>query len=147
MLRTVRLLRSYPDIRTAYQEKWPHILVDEYQDTNPIQADTRRREQRSQRSSPTLAGTACRCWRHQRPLTSAFEALAEQALRATASASAGRTDWVEAVGAGVRGLLEFIAANRLFARLVFFELPTAGTHALDRAEATTRRFTANAYRL
>jgi DNA helicase-2/ATP-dependent DNA helicase PcrA len=38
LLRTVRVLRSYPDIRRAYQEKWPHILVDEYQDTNPIQA-------------------------------------------------------------------------------------------------------------
>ena len=38
LLRTVRLLRSYPDICRAYQGKWPHILVDEYQDTNPIQA-------------------------------------------------------------------------------------------------------------
>ncbi len=38
LLRTVRLLREHPDIRAAYQQKWRHILVDEYQDTNPIQA-------------------------------------------------------------------------------------------------------------
>jgi DNA helicase-2/ATP-dependent DNA helicase PcrA len=38
LLRTVRLLRVHPEIRAAYQQKWPHILVDEYQDTNPIQA-------------------------------------------------------------------------------------------------------------
>lgn len=72
----------------------------------------------------------------------AFDALAKQALRATAAAAAGREDWGEAVGAGMRGLLEFTAANRLFARLAFFELPTAGANALDRADATTKRFTA-----
>ena len=38
LLRTVELLRAHPDIRTGYQERWPHILVDEYQDTNPTQA-------------------------------------------------------------------------------------------------------------
>ena len=38
LLRTVELLRAHPDIRAGYQEKWPHILVDEYQDTNPTQA-------------------------------------------------------------------------------------------------------------
>jgi ATP-dependent DNA helicase UvrD/PcrA len=38
LLRTVELFRAYPEIRVGYQEKWPHILVDEYQDTNPIQA-------------------------------------------------------------------------------------------------------------
>lgn len=72
----------------------------------------------------------------------AFDALAKQALRATAAAAAGREDWAEALGAGTRGLLEFTAANRLFARLAFFELPTAGANALDRADATTKRFTA-----
>ncbi len=38
LLRTVGLLRAYPDIRAAYQQRWRRILVDEYQDTNPIQA-------------------------------------------------------------------------------------------------------------
>ena len=71
----------------------------------------------------------------------AFDALAGEALRATAIASAGREDWVDSVRAGTRGLLEFISSNRLFARLGFFELPTAGPEALDHADATTRRFT------
>lgn len=38
LLRTVELLRAHPDIRAGYRERWPHILVDEYQDTNPLQA-------------------------------------------------------------------------------------------------------------
>ncbi len=38
LLRTVELLRAHPDIRAGYQERWPHMLVDEYQDTNPTQA-------------------------------------------------------------------------------------------------------------
>ena len=38
LLRSVELLRTYPEIRAGYQERWPHVLVDEYQDTNPLQA-------------------------------------------------------------------------------------------------------------
>jgi len=38
LLRTVELLRANTDIRTGYRERWQHILVDEYQDTNPTQA-------------------------------------------------------------------------------------------------------------
>lgn len=38
LLRTVQLLKGNPDLRGAYQQKWPSILVDEYQDTNPTQA-------------------------------------------------------------------------------------------------------------
>jgi DNA helicase II / ATP-dependent DNA helicase PcrA len=38
LLCTVWLLREHPDICAAYQQKWPRVLVDEYQDTNPIQA-------------------------------------------------------------------------------------------------------------
>jgi DNA helicase-2/ATP-dependent DNA helicase PcrA len=38
LLRTVELLRAHPDLRAAYQELWPHVQVDEYQDTNPTQA-------------------------------------------------------------------------------------------------------------
>ncbi len=72
----------------------------------------------------------------------AFDALAGQALRAgTAAAAARRGDWIESVGAGIRGLLEFIVANRLFAHLAIFQLPTAGADALDHADATARRFT------
>ena len=38
LLRTVELLKGYPDLLAAYQQKWANILVDEYQDTNPTQA-------------------------------------------------------------------------------------------------------------
>jgi len=34
---TVRLFRDNPDILTSYQERFEHILVDEYQDTNRAQ--------------------------------------------------------------------------------------------------------------
>jgi DNA helicase-2/ATP-dependent DNA helicase PcrA len=35
--RTVDLLQLFPEVRRAYQETFRHILVDEYQDTNPVQ--------------------------------------------------------------------------------------------------------------
>ena len=34
---TVRLLSTVPEAREAYQQRFPFILVDEYQDTNPVQ--------------------------------------------------------------------------------------------------------------
>jgi AcrR family transcriptional regulator len=66
----------------------------------------------------------------------AFEILVRQALADAAAAFAQEGDRAEAVGAGLRALLEHIAGNELFARLAFFELPTAGPVALDRADAT-----------
>jgi AcrR family transcriptional regulator len=71
----------------------------------------------------------------------AFDALSREAWAATMAASAGIRDWPESVRTAVRGLLEFTAANHLFARLAFFELPTAGAGALDRADATAKSFT------
>ena len=35
----VRLLRSQPDVLERYRERFQHILVDEYQDTNQVQND------------------------------------------------------------------------------------------------------------
>ena len=38
MLRqAVVLLREHEDVRRSYQMRWSHLLVDEYQDTNPVQ--------------------------------------------------------------------------------------------------------------
>lgn len=34
---TVRLFETYPEILNAYQERFRYIMVDEYQDTNPVQ--------------------------------------------------------------------------------------------------------------
>jgi DNA helicase-2/ATP-dependent DNA helicase PcrA len=37
LLMTVRLLRQFPDVADAYQNRFRYILIDEYQDTNPPQ--------------------------------------------------------------------------------------------------------------
>lgn len=37
LLLTVRLFRNHPGVLDHYQRRWRFILVDEYQDTNPIQ--------------------------------------------------------------------------------------------------------------
>lgn len=37
LLRVVELLRSSPETREAYQRRFVHLLVDEFQDTNPVQ--------------------------------------------------------------------------------------------------------------
>ncbi len=39
LLNGLNLLRQHPSIETYYQERFLHVLVDEYQDTNPIQAE------------------------------------------------------------------------------------------------------------
>jgi AcrR family transcriptional regulator len=71
----------------------------------------------------------------------AFEALSEEAMRSTASAFEAAESRPERVGAGLRAMLTYIAGNELFARLAFFELPTAGPGALDRAELVLDAFT------
>ena len=37
MIKTVKLLRKSPEVRAKYNDKFKYILVDEYQDTNPLQ--------------------------------------------------------------------------------------------------------------
>ncbi len=37
LLNTVRLFREHPDVLEHYRARFTHILVDEYQDTNPVQ--------------------------------------------------------------------------------------------------------------
>jgi len=37
LLLTVQLLKEFPEVRGHYQERFQWILVDEYQDTNPVQ--------------------------------------------------------------------------------------------------------------
>ncbi|MDD5013980.1 MAG: UvrD-helicase domain-containing protein, partial [Atribacterota bacterium] len=39
LLRTSRLLRDYPEVRQYFQQKYKCLLVDEFQDTDPIQAE------------------------------------------------------------------------------------------------------------
>ncbi len=70
----------------------------------------------------------------------AFEILAAEALETTTTAYRGAGDRIEATGIAIRALLQYIAANQLFAQLAFFELPTAGPTALDRADAVLASF-------
>jgi AcrR family transcriptional regulator len=72
----------------------------------------------------------------------AFEILAGETLAATAATFGQEGNRPEAIGVALRVLLEQIAGNELFARLAFFELPTAGPVALDRADATLDSFSA-----
>ena len=37
LVKTVQLLETQPDVRENYQERFRYIMVDEYQDTNPVQ--------------------------------------------------------------------------------------------------------------
>jgi AcrR family transcriptional regulator len=65
----------------------------------------------------------------------AFEILSDEALQRGTEAYQRQDQVPEAIGAGLRAMLEYIAGNDLFARLAFFQLPTAGPLALDRADA------------
>ena len=42
ILKTVILLRTKPEIRRAYQERWHYVHIDEYQDTNGVQYELAR---------------------------------------------------------------------------------------------------------
>jgi len=72
----------------------------------------------------------------------AFEILGAEALAKAVNAFEQEADHAEAIGAALRALLEHIAANALFARLAFFELPSAGPVALDHADAMLASFSA-----
>ncbi len=37
LLNTVRLFREHPDVLEHYRNRFTHLLIDEYQDTNPVQ--------------------------------------------------------------------------------------------------------------
>jgi AcrR family transcriptional regulator len=73
----------------------------------------------------------------------AFEILVVDALAVTNRAFRGAGEGPEAHGAAIRALLEHIARHRMFARLAFFELPTAGPIALDRADAIMNLLTSS----
>ena len=74
------------------------------------------------------------------PFLAAFEASAFAGLAAATAAYETAGDRPEAVGAGIRAMVEHVAGNELFARITFFELQTAGPIALDRADMMMDRF-------
>jgi AcrR family transcriptional regulator len=71
----------------------------------------------------------------------AFDALAREAFEVTASAFAAAGDRPEALGVGIRAMLEHIAANKLLARLAFFEIGVGGPATLDRGNTMLQSFT------
>ncbi|MGE5527241.1 MAG: TetR/AcrR family transcriptional regulator [Methanosarcina sp.] len=71
----------------------------------------------------------------------AYEMAAADALRVSLAAFNGAPAGPEAIGIGLRALLEYISSHELYARLAFFELPTAGPPALDRADRTMNLLT------
>jgi AcrR family transcriptional regulator len=73
----------------------------------------------------------------------AFDLTASDALRYCTAALVAGNGRPEAVGTAIRGLLDYISTHELFARLAFFEVPTAGPVALDRADEILEAF--NAY--
>jgi len=72
----------------------------------------------------------------------AFEIVAGDVLGFARTAFKEAEDGPAAIGIGIRALTERIASHRIFARLAFFELPTAGPVALDRSDAIMDRMTA-----
>lgn len=42
LVKAVALLRQHPSVREAYQRRWRYLLIDEYQDTNSVQAELAR---------------------------------------------------------------------------------------------------------
>jgi len=72
----------------------------------------------------------------------AFEIIATDVLGFTLAAFKEAGDSPAAIGAGLRALTEHIGRHYLFARLAFFELPTAGPAALDRADEIMDNVTA-----
>jgi AcrR family transcriptional regulator len=73
-------------------------------------------------------------------LLAAFKAMAREALQSAGFAFAAERGRPEAMGAGVRALLDYLAEHELFARLAFIELPAAGPVALDEADRVLDRF-------
>jgi AcrR family transcriptional regulator len=70
-----------------------------------------------------------------------FEIIARGSLKTAGEAFADAGGGAEAVGVGIRAMLEHISRNELFSRLAFFELPSAGPEALDRADAMMVNYT------
>jgi AcrR family transcriptional regulator len=71
----------------------------------------------------------------------AFDELAREAFETTATAYAAAGDKPEALGIGIRAMLEYIAGNKLFAKLAFFEIGVGGPGAIDRGTTMLQGFT------
>ena len=76
------------------------------------------------------------------PFLAAFREITDDVLRIAGAAFVAEDDRPVAIGAAMRTLLDYLADHDLYARLAFFELPTAGPVALDEADRIFDDFTA-----
>lgn len=72
----------------------------------------------------------------------AFEALAGDLVTTAVGEMTRAGDQPEALGVGIRALLEYLAKNKMFTKIAFFEVPMAGPQALDRGDSVLDAFTA-----
>ena len=56
LVRTVRLFREHPEVLERYQERFVHVLVDEYQDTNRAQNELVIDDRREARATSVSSG-------------------------------------------------------------------------------------------
>jgi AcrR family transcriptional regulator len=73
----------------------------------------------------------------------AYELMMERVLSTVeATYAEGERPWPERIGSGLRALLELLAAEPVFARLVLVEVLAAGRVALERRDVALQRFEA-----
>jgi AcrR family transcriptional regulator len=77
----------------------------------------------------------------QEAFLAGFDLIAQETIEVVAAAAAAENPGPEALGAGLRAVLEQAAEDEAFARLAFFELPMAGPAALDQADRILSSFT------
>jgi AcrR family transcriptional regulator len=70
----------------------------------------------------------------------AFEEVMQRALASASEAFLAAPDWPSAARATIVALLEFVARERVFARLAFFDILTGGPPAIDKAEESLDAF-------
>ncbi len=73
LLNWKRLMSEKPDIAVIYQEQFQHILVDEYQDTNTLQAEIVGLVAAKHRNLMVVGDDAQHFWLARRELQNIFE--------------------------------------------------------------------------
>jgi AcrR family transcriptional regulator len=76
----------------------------------------------------------------QEAFLTAFDEVMDRAVTHTSEAFIAAGEWPAAVRAAIAALLEFVAEERIFARLAFFDILTGGPVAIDRAEHSLDAF-------
>ncbi len=62
LVKVYHLFKDHPDVRARYRNKYRHILVDEYQDTNPLQLEIIKMLVEGSNGSLWVCGDLDQCW-------------------------------------------------------------------------------------